>query len=247
MSIPAVVVTALKVVGTVYAAKTAIDGLKEGNILKAFLGGVGAFYGASSLMSSSAFGGQVANTVGNTGDLTTAAAETTSGATAGIGEQAVGGIVDSGANVAAAGTNIQPLGEMGNSLLDASYQAPLSNGAAMNTTNALTNTATRSILPTTNTATNTLATETSGLLNNSAGANTLTNQVQNATNSSNLLTDTNQFMMNNQYLLGTGLQLYGGDKNRDFQKEQMEEEQRREDEARARMGAAPTYVYGFGA
>lgn len=43
------VLIAVKVVGTVMAAKTMIEGLKEGNLLKAVLGGVGAYLGMSSL------------------------------------------------------------------------------------------------------------------------------------------------------------------------------------------------------
>ena len=46
--------TAIAVVGTVLGAKTAIEGLKEGNLLQAVVGGVGAYFGAASLMSGGA-------------------------------------------------------------------------------------------------------------------------------------------------------------------------------------------------
>jgi hypothetical protein len=44
-----VIITVAKVAGVVLATKTAIEGLKEGNLLKAALGGVGAYFGLSSL------------------------------------------------------------------------------------------------------------------------------------------------------------------------------------------------------
>jgi len=50
------VVIGLKVVGTVFMAKTMIDGLKYGNLLKAVLGGVGAYIGMTSLMTPAAAG-----------------------------------------------------------------------------------------------------------------------------------------------------------------------------------------------
>lgn len=43
------VATAMVAVGTVLAAKTAIEGIEEGNLLKAAIGGVGAYYGMSGL------------------------------------------------------------------------------------------------------------------------------------------------------------------------------------------------------
>lgn len=48
------IMTALKVVGVVLGAKTAIEGLKEGNIMKAALGGIGAYMAGSSLATSTA-------------------------------------------------------------------------------------------------------------------------------------------------------------------------------------------------
>lgn len=48
MSAPAIV-AGLKFIGAAMAAKTAIEGLKEGNLLKAVVGGVGAYFGFSNL------------------------------------------------------------------------------------------------------------------------------------------------------------------------------------------------------
>lgn len=47
---------ALQFVGAAFAAKSAIEGLKEGNLFKAIAGGVGAYYGMSSLASGAAAG-----------------------------------------------------------------------------------------------------------------------------------------------------------------------------------------------
>lgn len=60
MSAPAVAL-ALKVVGTALAVKSVVTGLKEGNILKAALGGVGAYMGLSSLGAFSQLGNAVAD------------------------------------------------------------------------------------------------------------------------------------------------------------------------------------------
>lgn len=47
MSGPAVMI-AVKFISTMYALKTAADGVREGNIAKAVIGGVGAYFGANS-------------------------------------------------------------------------------------------------------------------------------------------------------------------------------------------------------
>ncbi len=49
MSFQAVVIPVLKFVGTALAVKSAVEGLKEGNLLQAVLGGVGAYMGLSSM------------------------------------------------------------------------------------------------------------------------------------------------------------------------------------------------------
>lgn len=54
MASGAIAMTVLKVAGTMMAAKTAIDGIKEGNLLKAVVGGAGAYFGVSSLASQAA-------------------------------------------------------------------------------------------------------------------------------------------------------------------------------------------------
>lgn len=48
------VATAIAAVGTVLAAKSAIEGIQEGNLLKAVVSGVGAYYGMSTLQAGAA-------------------------------------------------------------------------------------------------------------------------------------------------------------------------------------------------
>ena len=60
--------TAIALVGTVMSAKTAIEGLKEGNLLKAVAGGVGAYFGASSLAGGAASGASDAATLSGTSE-----------------------------------------------------------------------------------------------------------------------------------------------------------------------------------
>lgn len=59
---------AIALVGTVMSAKTAIEGLKEGNLLKAVAGGVGAYFGASSLAGGAASGASDAATLAGTSE-----------------------------------------------------------------------------------------------------------------------------------------------------------------------------------
>jgi len=92
------VVLALKVVGSAFAAKTAIEGIKERNLFKAVLGGVGAFFGVSSIASQVAAGSAAAGTAASTAAPQGAAAVagTAGGAAAApattIGQAAAGGI-----------------------------------------------------------------------------------------------------------------------------------------------------------
>ena len=59
MSAPAVIV-AIQVVGTLYSAKSAIDGIREGNLLKAGIGALGAYYGVDAIGNTMAAGSKVA-------------------------------------------------------------------------------------------------------------------------------------------------------------------------------------------
>lgn len=73
--------TAIAIVGTVLSAKTALDGLKEGNLLKAVAGGVGAYFGAS------AISGGLGGAAGSSADVVSGTAEGASGTLA---DQTVG-------------------------------------------------------------------------------------------------------------------------------------------------------------
>jgi hypothetical protein len=93
------VMLVLKVVGTGLAAKTAIEGIKEKNLFKAVLGGIGAYFGVSSIASqvatgSAAAAGTTASTLAPKGAA--AVAGTAGGAAAApattIGQAAGGGI-----------------------------------------------------------------------------------------------------------------------------------------------------------
>lgn len=90
MSAPAIV-AGLKFIGAAMAAKTAIEGLKEGNLLKAVVGGVGAYFGVTGLMSGGAasVAGTVEGAAGASGTLTGAAGQQAiKAAGAGLAEQA---------------------------------------------------------------------------------------------------------------------------------------------------------------
>ena len=59
------IIPVIQVVGTVLAAKTAIEGIQEGNLFKAVLGGVGAYMGFSSLAAGAASAGAEAGAAGS--------------------------------------------------------------------------------------------------------------------------------------------------------------------------------------
>lgn len=81
--------TAIAVVGTVLGAKTAIEGLKEGNLLKAVVGGVGAYFGMSEMGAFGAAQKTAAGAQSVAGTGAGAAAETTiRSAGAGLAEKA---------------------------------------------------------------------------------------------------------------------------------------------------------------
>lgn len=81
------IMTAVKVVSTVMAAKSAIEGIKEGNLLKAVVGGAGAYFGASSLMS-----GAGAGTAAGASDVATGGA--TAAASGAEGVSALSGVAE---------------------------------------------------------------------------------------------------------------------------------------------------------
>lgn len=112
----AAVVPVMKFVGTALAVKSAIDGLQEGNLMKAAIGAAGAYYGMSSLASAgtastSVAGNTAAKTAGSqamagAGQSTAAemiAADAAGQAAQGIGaEQIASNVASTGANQAVA-------------------------------------------------------------------------------------------------------------------------------------------------
>ncbi len=121
MSAPAIV-AGLKFIGAAMAAKTAIEGLKEGNLLKAVVGGVGAYFGATSLMS----GG--AASMAGTAEGAVSAAGTATGA---AGQQAIKTAGAGLAEQAAATSTMQGMATGG-----AALETGLSNAASQLSGNA---------------------------------------------------------------------------------------------------------------
>ncbi|WP_372831008.1 hypothetical protein, partial [Pontibacterium sp.] len=81
------IMAGIKLVGGVMAAKTAVEGIKEGNLLKAVAGGVGAYMGFSGLAGAGASG--VSSTTGTALDAATKTGSATASASAAEGVTAL--------------------------------------------------------------------------------------------------------------------------------------------------------------
>ncbi|MCP3674064.1 MAG: hypothetical protein GY829_06290 [Gammaproteobacteria bacterium] len=250
-----IITMAVKVIGTAMAAKTAIDGLKEGNLLKAVMGGVNAYFGASSLMSSSAYGQAYGNVNGSLGDAVAAGTEATFDSAA-IGADAVNGMTDAGAGIAEVAANTQMPAMMNGA--ESAMNASIGNTGFSPTNFSLEG------------AVNPLAGSSEGLLSRfgnsvSEGVNSFGNDIKSAINGNDqysimtnsndggLLSKAGNLLKDNKQLVGSGMQLLAGQQNKEFMEEQMAENRRREDEAIARekelwrnSGQAPSYQYGYG-
>lgn len=223
MGLFALIIPALKFLGTAMAVKTAYDGIKEGNILKAVMGGVGAYAGGSSLLGSAGQG--LTSSVEQTGLLnvsdptnlesvaTTATQDVAKGINFDNGQTAFSlpeaqGLLEtptSGLSQAmpferAADTGLIGQGRVGSMLTEAGDDVSSAITSAGDDV--------RDLL---------------------AGDNGLLNAFK-----------------DNQQLIGSGMQLYAGDRNRDFIKKQQEENRRREDELNRYRGQTPTFAYNYG-
>lgn len=222
--------TAIAVVGTVMGAKAAIDGIKEGNLLKAVVGGVGAYFGATSLA-----GGAT---------------------TANVGTQSAGRAAQSTATAGASQIDIlkaaaQSSGKM--SAMNGATQAMstatngaansvLSSGASVSNMSSAFNPAIASNTTLANAATNVYnpATQSFGagglLQPTSAIADGASFVDKLKTYGSNI----QDWAKENPMLSSSALQMGGGLLQGMSQEEMMEEKWKREDEARERRGAAYT-------
>jgi len=240
MSGPAIAL-GLKIIGGIFAAKTAIDGLKEGNILKAVMGGVSAYFSIGAI--GAGLGNAINNTMANPGLSAAESAGFASGANASVVAQDVLGNMASGASV----VGPQSLVSGGGGLLtgvsaanDAGAGAFL-NSIGNNSPNALASSA-----PSISNGAENLSW--SDKLNKSI--NGFSDEVSAAINPNKgkgLLNNMGTLFKDNKQLIGAGMQLYAGDRNLDFIEKQMEEERLREEDRRRRMGAAPTVHYNYGA
>lgn len=119
MGAAAAVVPVLKGIGVAASAYTAVQGIKEGNLSKAALGGVGAYFGATSLMSGAA---------GNAANIGATVAEGASAKTANLAQGMSGAGGMSGMTVGATGG--QMLGSAGANALDLTGATKLASGVA---------------------------------------------------------------------------------------------------------------------
>lgn len=107
----AAIVPIIEFVGTAYAAKTAVDGIAEGNWKKAVIGGVGAYLGASGLVGDLGTAATTADAAAANGTQAGAAmaADAGTGAAAGVAGSAAGDISGLGASAAGDGSMLSSL------------------------------------------------------------------------------------------------------------------------------------------
>ena len=257
---PGSAMTALKIAGTVFSAYTAVKGLKEGNILQAVVGGIGAYAGFSHLQE--VFGKQVMSGAAKEATSDILADKLAVNVAPDVMEKVSGGLFDAISTPLAEGAEAS-LGTFMPGSVDAmaegaSIAAPELGSAAMSVPGingslnggllhnpqaaALSQTANSAIIPTAAVPPNSAA-----ILPPTPASPTIMNQISKGYDGlKGLLGD-------NQQLAGYGLQYMGAQDQQDFLEDQLDKraaERAKEEAERAKLrgyaATAPTFNYGYG-